>query len=82
MAARQRRSIGPVQTGPGHGHSHGTHEHAHDHSASGHAHAPSAHADRRWLAVALALIVGFMAVEVVAGLLAGSLALLSDAAKV
>jgi cobalt-zinc-cadmium efflux system protein len=52
------------------------HDHAHHH---GH-HAPSAQADRRWLRVALALIAGFMAVEVVAGLLAGSLALLSDAA--
>jgi cobalt-zinc-cadmium efflux system protein len=69
-----------VQSGPGHGHSHGGQEHAHDHAAGGHTHAPSAHADRRWLAVALALIAGFMAVEVVAGLLAGSLALLSDAA--
>jgi cobalt-zinc-cadmium efflux system protein len=40
----------------------------------------SADADRRRLAAALALIVGFMAAEVVAGLLAHSLALLSDAA--
>ena len=54
--------------------------HDHDHSHAGHSHAPSAHADRRWLTVALALIAGFMGVEVVAGLLAGSLALLSDAA--
>ena len=54
--------------------------HAHDHSHAGHSHAPSAGADRRWLAVALVLIAGFMAVEVVAGLLAGSLVLLSDAA--
>jgi len=45
-----------------------------------HSHAPAADADRRWLGVALALILGFMAVEVVAGLLADSLALLSDAA--
>jgi cobalt-zinc-cadmium efflux system protein len=49
--------------------------HAHDHD-----HAPSADADRRWLAVALAVIAGFMVVEIVAGLLSGSLALLSDAA--
>jgi cobalt-zinc-cadmium efflux system protein len=55
---------------------HGGHDHAH----GGHSHAPSAGADRRWLTVALVLIAGFMAVEVVAGLLAGSLALLSDAA--
>jgi cobalt-zinc-cadmium efflux system protein len=54
--------------------------HDHDHSQPGHSHAPSADADRRWLTVALALIAGFMGVEVVAGLLAGSLALLSDAA--
>jgi cobalt-zinc-cadmium efflux system protein len=54
----------------------------HDHAHAGHAHshAPSADADRRWLSVALTLIAGFMLVEVVAGLLAGSLALLSDAA--
>ena len=45
----------------------------------GHAHAtPSA--DTRRLAIALVLILGFMAVEVVAGILASSLALLSDAA--
>ena len=49
-------------------------EHAqHDH------HTVSADADGRWLAGALALIVGFMAVEVVVGLRSGSLALLSDA---
>jgi cobalt-zinc-cadmium efflux system protein len=45
----------------------------------GHAHAtPSA--DTRRLVLALALILSFMAVEVVAGILASSLALLSDAA--
>jgi len=53
------------------------------HAHAGHAHgggvAASAHADRRWLAVSLALIVAFMAGEVVAGLLAHSLALLTDA---
>jgi cobalt-zinc-cadmium efflux system protein len=54
--------------------------HDHDHSHAGHSHAPTADADHRWLTVALALIAGFMGVEVVAGLLAGSLALLSDAA--
>src|SRR6185312_6285429 len=43
-------------------------------------HAPSADADARWLAVALALIAGFMVVEIVGGLLASSLALLSDGA--
>jgi cobalt-zinc-cadmium efflux system protein len=50
--------------------------HGHHH---GHAHAGGT-ADRRRLQVALALILGFMAVEVVAGILASSLALLSDAA--
>jgi cobalt-zinc-cadmium efflux system protein len=44
-----------------------------------HAHAPSPGADRRWLLAALALVVAFMAGEVLAGLLAHSLALLADA---
>ena len=43
-------------------------------------HAPALDADRRRLAIALGLIVVFMAVEVVAGILASSLALVSDAA--
>jgi cobalt-zinc-cadmium efflux system protein len=48
---------------------------------AGHAHARrSTGADKRRLVVALCLIVGFMAVEVVAGILANSLALVSDAA--
>ena len=47
------------------------HHHAHSH---GHG-----EEDRRRLALALGLILGLMAVEVVAGILAGSLALLSDA---
>lgn len=45
----------------------------------GHGHGVSAGMDTRYLAVALALIVGFMVVEVVAALFSGSLALLSDA---
>jgi cobalt-zinc-cadmium efflux system protein len=49
------------------------------HSHAGHAHAVSADADARKLAITLALIVGFMAVEVAAGVLASSLAVLSDA---
>lgn len=49
--------------------------HGHDHS-----HGASPDADRRWLGIALALILSFMAVEVVAGIVADSLALLSDAA--
>ena len=51
---------------------------AHDHHHHGHAHAATA--DGRRLGLALALILGFMAVEVVVGFLASSLALLSDAA--
>ncbi len=54
--------------------------HDHDHGHSGHSHGVSADADRTKIAIALALIVGFMAVEVVVGILANSLALLSDAA--
>src|SRR4051794_13441077 len=45
----------------------------------GHSHAPSGATDRRWLLAALAAITAFMAAEVVAGLLAHSLALLADA---
>jgi cobalt-zinc-cadmium efflux system protein len=55
------------------GHDHAHHSHHHHH---GHGHGADATALRR----ALALILVFMAVEIVAGLLASSLALLSDAA--
>ena len=60
----------------------GTHEHDEQlhGSHAGHAHTISADADTKRLAVALALIVAFMAAEVVTGILAHSLALLSDAA--
>lgn len=51
--------------------------HAHDH---GHSHAPASGADGRPIALALALVLAFMGVEVAAGVLASSLALLSDAA--
>ena len=47
----------------------GTRQHHHDASA-----------DRRWLAIALGLVAAFVVAEVVVGVLAGSLALLSDAA--
>ena len=50
------------------------------HSHAGHHHGHSADADRGKLTVALALILAFMAAEVVTGILANSLALLSDAA--
>ncbi|MDT3442082.1 MULTISPECIES: cation diffusion facilitator family transporter [unclassified Pseudofrankia] len=46
----------------------------------GHVHRPSATADARLLWAALALIGGFLLVEVVVGIIAGSVALLSDAA--
>jgi len=55
------------------------HAHAHD-AGHAHSHPPAPDADRRWLAIALGLILGFMVLEVAAGLLADSLALLSDAA--
>ncbi|HLM51634.1 MAG TPA: cation transporter, partial [Solirubrobacteraceae bacterium] len=45
-----------------------------------HHHGVSPEADRGRLRLALALILGFMAVEVVAGVIGHSLALLSDAA--
>jgi cobalt-zinc-cadmium efflux system protein len=52
-----------------------TAEHEHDHAQGA-----SGESDAEWLTIALGLIVAFMAVEVVAGILAHSLALLSDAA--
>jgi len=73
----------------GAGHDHGSHD-SHDHGAhdggghdrgghAGHSHGMTADADRGYLLGALALICGFMAGEVVLGLLAHSLALISDA---
>ena len=50
------------------------------HSHHGHSHGASADADRDKLRIALALILGFMVAEVVTGIVANSLALLSDAA--
>jgi cobalt-zinc-cadmium efflux system protein len=50
------------------------------HTHAGHSHGASADADRGKLLIALGLILGFMAAEVVAGIVANSLALLSDAA--
>ncbi|MGX1755473.1 cation diffusion facilitator family transporter [Streptomyces lydicus] len=54
-----------------------THSHGHSHS---HAHGVAPDADRRWLRSALLLLTAYMAVEVVIGVLAQSLALISDAA--
>jgi cobalt-zinc-cadmium efflux system protein len=45
-----------------------------------HDHGRSAGADRRWLAAALGVVLAFMVAEVVAGILAHSLALITDAA--
>lgn len=50
------------------------HDHHHDHS-----HAVSPDADKKYLTLALLLLLGFMAAEVVVGILAKSLALISDA---
>jgi cobalt-zinc-cadmium efflux system protein len=58
-------------------HDHVPHAYGHGH---GHGHAVSPDADRRYLSAALALICVFMAGEVVIGLLARSLALITDAA--
>lgn len=59
-------------------HAHGAHDH--DHGHGGHSHAIDRDADRRLLWIALVLNLGFALVEVVAGVLADSVALLSDAA--
>lgn len=52
--------------------------HGHDHHHD-HAHGVARDADRRYLWIALLLLLGFMAAEIVVGLLAQSLALISDA---
>ncbi|MCF2526943.1 cation diffusion facilitator family transporter [Yinghuangia soli] len=61
---------------PGHSHSHG---HGHGGGHAGHSHGVTADADRRYLTAALVLIAGYMAVEVVIGVMARSLALITDA---
>jgi cobalt-zinc-cadmium efflux system protein len=53
--------------------------HDHDHGQHGHSHGVSADADRRYLTGALVLLTGYMLVEVVIGVMANSLALISDA---
>jgi cobalt-zinc-cadmium efflux system protein len=52
----------------------------HDHEGHGHSHGVSADADKRLLTGALALIVAYMIGEIILGLLAHSIALISDAA--
>jgi cobalt-zinc-cadmium efflux system protein len=64
-------------------HTHGRHAYA-GHADGGHAHGGHTHgisplADRRKLEITLGLVLGFLAVEIVGGVLAHSLALLSDA---
>ncbi|GAB3964428.1 cation diffusion facilitator family transporter [Actinoallomurus acanthiterrae] len=54
--------------------------HAAGHGHEGHAHGVSENADSRWLSGALGVIVAYMAGEVAVGVLAHSLALISDAA--
>ncbi|MSR36916.1 MAG: cation transporter [Gemmatimonadetes bacterium] len=71
--------------GPGHGHSHDPidgHSHAHPHGSvflAGHPGRPGGEAERSRLLLVLLLTSGFMAVEVVGGILSNSLALLADA---
>jgi cobalt-zinc-cadmium efflux system protein len=72
--ARQNEAAPGVGDGHQHGHGDG------QAGRHGHGHGVSADADYRWLGIALALIVAFMLVELLIGLLAGSLALISDSA--
>jgi cobalt-zinc-cadmium efflux system protein len=88
----EHRPAGPGHAGERHdGHSHDSPGHdSHGHGADrdgadghgheGHGHGVTAQTDRRWLSLALLLIGTFMLGEVVVGVLARSLALISDAA--
>lgn len=60
-------------------HGPGGHDHAHEH---GHTISAASVAEPRWLWLALALNVGIAVVQVIAGILAGSTALLADSAHV
>lgn len=60
-------------------HAHGPEHSDAGHGSAGHSHGVAADADRRYLTGALALIVAFLVTEVVVGLIASSLALISDA---
>lgn len=69
----------PAAGGHAHAHAHG----GHDHAGHGHSHVSvSSVAEPRWLWMALWLNVGVALLEVVAGIISGSTALLSDAAHV
>jgi len=62
-----------------HAHDHSD-DHGHDGSSHhGHSHGVSRNADKRWLTLALALLLAFMVADVVVGIMARSLALISDA---
>ena len=63
---------------PGHGDP-ATDHHHHGPSGQGHTHGLSTAADQRYVAIAIALLSGFLLVELIAGILSGSLALLADA---
>ncbi|MDE2771377.1 MAG: cation diffusion facilitator family transporter [Bacteroidota bacterium] len=70
-----------------HSHDHGGHDHSHDHGGHDHSHGGGlgghTHdlrgASKRHLKYALFLITGYMFVEVVGGIISGSLALIADA---
>jgi cobalt-zinc-cadmium efflux system protein len=66
----EARDGSPHENGHEHGHAH---EHGHDHAAV------TADADRRYISGALGLILAYMVAEVVVGIAAHSLALISDA---
>lgn len=64
----------------GHDHLHAAHDHGHaGHAHAGHAHSHAAGADERRIAWACLIIVAFLALQVVGGIISGSLALLADA---
>jgi cobalt-zinc-cadmium efflux system protein len=63
-------------------HAHHHHRHGHDHHGHGHGHAHHQHGPRpeeRGFALGVSLNLGFVGLEVAAGLIAGSMALLADA---
>ncbi|MBD3003669.1 cation diffusion facilitator family transporter [Streptomyces sp. 5-10] len=74
-----KRNGGGQTADPGHGHGR-HHGHGHDHGHAGHHHEIAPDADRRWLSIALGLIVAYMVAEVIVAFAAHSMALLSDAA--
>jgi cobalt-zinc-cadmium efflux system protein len=65
----------------GDAHDHGSHDHAgHDHSHAGHSHAPAlSQSNERVVLIGFAITLVFAMVEIVGGLVSGSLALVADA---